>query len=451
MYLAEEFAHFAVDTKYEEISEEAKRKAKQCILDTLGVTLAGSVEPISKPVREYIDVVGGKPQSTIVGLGTKTSAPLAAFANGTFGHVHDYDDLTYIFIGHPSIVVIPAILALGEVLKSNGADIITAFLVGTEIQWKIGDAMVASGNHYTKGWHSTGPIGTLGAAAAAGKLLHLDSEKMAYAIGIAATEAAGIREQLGTMGKAFNAGRAAENGVVAAMLAERGFTSAKSALEGTMGFFHLMADEYDLNKVRDFGKPWGILEATTPRGHHFKLYPCCGSGDGSIDGMFSLVKEHDIKSEDVESVELFLHEKKVNTLKFHNPKTALEAKFSLEYWMAIALLDQQAGLKQFTDKKVQDPNVRKFMEKVTVVKDLSAPRFPIRIKVNMKDGQAFTTTYWPPKASPENPASNEELIAKYRTCADWYGLSTEKAEKSIKAILDLENLADIGELMKLMS
>lgn len=450
IYLTEKLADFVIHLEYEDIPEEARHKAKQCMLDTFGCALAGSVEPIHKPVREFLEEIGGREQSTVIGLGFKTSAPNAALANGIFGHVLDYDDETLSFVGHPTVVVVPAIFALGEVLRSTGKDAITAFMIGSEVQWKIGDVMVASGNHYDKGWHSTGTIGTLGAAAAAGKMLGLDSEKMANAIAIAASEAAGVRQQVGTMTKSFNAGRAAENGVVAALLAREGFTGAQNALEGKMGFFPLMADKYDLGKIREFCKPWGILEPTSERGLVFKLYPCCGSGDGSIEGMFSLMEEHNIRAEDVESVECFGHEKKIKNLIYHNPRTALEAKFSQEYWMTIVLLEKQAGLEQFTDEKVQDPKIRNFMEKVKFSHDPEMPRFGVRIKVNMKNGRTYTTMYWPLKASPENPASDEDLIAKYRDCAEWCGLPKEKTEKSIALIMGLERLKDVSDLMKLL-
>ena len=450
IYLTEKLADFVIHSEYKDMPEEARHKAKQCILDTIGVTLAGSVEPIHRPVRKYLEEVGGNKQSTVIGLGFKTSAPHAAFANGVFGHVLDYDDLTYLFITHTSVVIVPVVFALGELLGSTGSDIISAFMVGTEMQWKLGDAMIASGNHYRKGWHSTGTIGTLGAAAAAGKMLGLDSEKMANAIAIAASEAAGVRQQKGTMTKSFHAGRAAENGVVAALLAREGFTGAQNALEGEMGFFTLMADEYDLDKIQNFGQPWGIVEPTTSRGLVFKLYPCCGSGDGTIDGMFSLIEDHDIKAEEVESIECFAHEGKLGNLIYHSPRTALEAKFSLEYWMAITLVERQAGLRQFTDEKVQDPKVRDLMARVKVSPDPDNPRFPVRIKVNLKDGRTYTTMYWPPKASPENPASDEDLIAKYRDCAEWCGLPKEKTEKSIALIMGLERLKDVSDLMKLL-
>ena len=452
MYLTEKLADFVVDTKYKDVPEEARLKAKQCILDCLGVTLAGSIDPINKPIKEYLEEIGGKEQSTVIGLGIRTSAPNAAFANGVFGHVLDYDDTNQIFVGHSTVSILSAILAFGELLKSTGRDIITAFLIGTEVQWKIGDALVYSGDHYNKGWHSSCTIGTLGAVAAAGKLLQLDSEKMAHAFGIAASEAAGFQEQFGTHCKPFHAGRANENGVIAALLARGGFTSAKSSLEGKFGYVRLMADEYDLEKIRDFGKPWGILEPTLARGINLKMYPICGSGMGAAEGILSLIEEHDIKAEEVESVECFARPKYVEILKHHDPKTGLEAKFSMEYWMTIALLERQIGLRQFTDNKVQESKVREYIKRVRVSPDPSIqyPWSKVRIKVDMKDGRSYTTLYFPPKGTPENPMSDEELLAKYRGCAEWCGLPKEKTEESIELTMELEKLANVDELMKLM-
>lgn len=441
---------FVIETCYETIPEEGKHRAKQCILDTIGVTLAGSNDPIHKPVMEYLREVGGNKQSTVIGFGTKTSAPHAAFANGVFGHVLDYDDYTFSFIGHPTVVVAPVILSIGEVLNSNGKDLLTAFLLGTEVQWKIGEALVGSGNHYNKGWHSTGTVGTLGAVAAAGKLLRLDSEKMANAFSIAASEISGIREQFGTMAKPFHAGRAAENGVVAALLARGGFTGAKTAFEGETGIFRLIADDYDLSKIDRLGDPWGLLDPDSQKGIIFKLYPCCGSGDGAIDGIFSMIEEHGIKTEEVESIECFANEHKVRNLKHHNPQTGMEAKFSLEYWLTIALLEGKVGIDQFVDEKVNDPRVQEFMKKIVFSVSPGMPRPPVKIKINMRNGNSYTKTYWPPKASPENPASDEELIAKYRNCAEWSGLTREETEKSVEFIMGIERLKDINGLMKLM-
>ncbi len=449
-YLTEKFAAFVLETRYPDIPGEATHKAKQCILDTIGVTLAGSTDPVRSPVLKYLEEIGGKKQSTVIGVGLKTSAPQAALANGIFGHVLDYDDFNFCFIGHTTVVVVPVILALGEMLKSSGEEAITAFILGTEVQWRLGDALVAGGNHYSKGWHSTGTIGTIGAAAAAGKLLRLNFEEMANAFSIAVSEAAGIREQFGTMTKSFHAGRAAENGIVAALLAKGGFTGVRSAFEGPTGFLPLVADQYHLDQMRPFGRPWGILDPDAQRGVIFKLYPCCGSGDGAIDCIFALIKEHGLRAEDVASVECFAHERKVANLRYHLPQTGLEGKFSLEYWLTIALLDGQVGLQQFTDEKVRDPRVQEFMKRITFVADPEMPRFPVRIQVNMKNGQSHAKTFWPPKASPENPATDEELILKFRSCAEWYGLPPEKIEKSIDFILNLEKVKDLRPLLKWM-
>lgn len=449
--LIEKLTDFVLRTRYEDISEDARHKAKQCILDTLGVTLAGSKDPIQKPVLDYLREIGGKEQSTVIGFGMKTSAPHAAFANGIFGHVLDFDDYTFSFIGHATVVVVPVILALGELLKSSGKDLLTAFLIGTEVQWKVGEALVSYGNHYDKGWHSSGTVGTLGAAAAAGKLLQLDSERMANAFSIAASEASGMREQFGTMTKSFHVGRAADNGITAALLAKGGFTGAKTALDGDTGMFRLMADEYDLSKINGLGKPWGLLDPDSRRGVIFKLYPCCGSGDGVNDGIFSLIEEYNIRAEDVESVECFAHEKKFRNLRYHHPQTGLEAKFSLEYWMAAALLERNLGLEQFTDEKVQRPEVQEFMKRVRFsglpkIKE----RYPIKIKINLRNGASYVRTFWPPRASPENPPTDKELIDKYIDCSNWYGLPQDKIEKSIETIMRLEELEDANQLLAMM-
>ena len=162
MYLTETFARLVAGTRYEDISAEARSKAKDCILDCIGVTIAGAAEPISAPVMQYVEAVGGHPQCTIVGLGGRTSVTNAALANGVFGHVLDFDDTNQIFIGHGSVVIVPAIFALAEKLGSSGRDVITAYMLGTEVQWKLGEALVDCGDHYAKGWHSTCTIGAFG-------------------------------------------------------------------------------------------------------------------------------------------------------------------------------------------------------------------------------------------------------------------------------------------------
>jgi 2-methylcitrate dehydratase PrpD len=452
MSKTENLAKFIVDTKYDNIPDKAKTKAKLCILDCFGALLAGSVEPINKPVKRYVERVGGKEEATVIGLNAKTSAPQAAFANGVFGHVLDYDDTNQIFVGHATVVILPTLLALGEAMALNGEDMITAYMVGTEAQWKLGDALVTSGNHYGKGWHSTGTIGTFGATAAAGKLLGLDEEKMINALGIAASEAAGFQEQFGTHCKSFHAGRANENGVTAALLASEGFTSSRTALEGKLGYIRVSTDRYDTNKINNFGNPWGILEPTVARGINLKKYPICGGGVGSVEGILSLINDHDLRPEEVESIECHLRPKYSELLMYHDPKTGLEAKFSMEYWMARALLDRKLGLQQFTDEKVLDQKSRELVKRVKLIPDqeMEYPSSKVRIIVKTRDNRLLETLYFPPKGTPENPMTEEELKDKYRECAEWGGVGGEGIEESMKMLMEIERLEDVGDLMRLM-
>lgn len=453
MSLTERLADFVCSTDYGAIPDPARRKAAHCILDCIGVTLAGSVDPIRVPVMHYLAAVGGREDATVIGSRTKTSVANAAFANGVLGHVLDFDDTNQIFVGHASVVILPAILALAERLGSTGQDIVTAYMVGTEVQWRLGDALVSAGNHYAKGWHSTCTIGSFGATAAAGKLLSLDAERMTHGFGIAASEAAGFQEQFGTHCKAFHAGRANENGVKAALLAEGGFTSARHAIEGPVGFARLVADEYDLGKVDGFGRPWGIVEPSFARGINLKKYPVCASGLGAIEGMLELIHEHGIRPGDVERVECGVRPKSLEILMHHDPRTGLEAKFSVEYWIAATLLDRQFGLRQTTDEMVQRPDIRGLVRKVKVVADptIVFPWSKVTIRLTLKDGRSFDKLYYPPKGAADNPMSEAELVEKFRECAAAAGLPADRTDHVTATLLDLESLKDVPALMRALS
>lgn len=449
MYLTETFAKLVVGTQYEDIPADARDKAKQCILDCIGVAVAGSAEPINVPVQQYVEAVGGHPECTIIGLGGKTSVTNAALANGVFGHVLDFDDTNQIFIGHGSVVIVPAIFALAEKLGSNGRDIITAYMLGTEVQWKLGEALVDRGDHYAKGWHSTCTIGAFGATASTAKLLRLTEDQTAYAFGIAASEASGFQEQFGTHCKPFHAGRANEIGVRAALLAKGGFTSARSAFEGKLGFLRLVADKYDLGKISNFGAPWGILEETFGRGINLKAHPVCASALGAVEGMQSLMKTHGIKADDVELIECGVRPHSLNILMYHDPKTGLEARFSAEYWVAITLLEGRLGLREVTDQVVAQPKVRELVSKVKVYPDptIQVSTARVNIKVTLKNGRSYTEAYYPAKGATDNPLSQQELLEKFNECAEWGRVSPKQAERAIDILLDLERMSTADELM----
>jgi len=450
LYLTETFARLVTGTRYEALPAEAVRKAKECILDCIGVAVAGAAEPIQAPVAQYLEAVGGHPQCTVIGLGTKTSVTSAALANGVFGHVLDFDDTNQLFIGHGSVVIVPAILALAEKLGSSGRDIITAYMVGTEVQWKLGEALVDSGDHYARGWHSTCTIGAFGATASAAKLLGLTTEEATYAFGIAASEVGGFQEQFGTHCKPFHAGRANEIGVRAALLAKGGFTSAKSAFEGKVGFLQLVAGKYDLSKIANFGAPWGILEKTFGRGMNLKAHPVCASALGAVEGMQSLMAKHGITADKVEAIECGVRPHSLNILMYHAPKTGLEAKFSAEYWPAITLLAGRLGIREITDEVVSRPDVQALMKKVKVYPDpaITVATARVNIKVTLKDGSSHAEAYFPAKGATDNPLTEPELLEKFNECVTWGGVTADDARRASTLLLNLENMETAHELMR---
>ena len=450
MHLTEKFAKLVTGTAYADIPQAGVDKAKDCILDCIGVAIAGSAESIRAPVMQYIEAIGGAADATLIGVGGKTSVTNAALANGVFGHVLDYDDTNQIFIGHGSVVVVPAILALAEKLGSSGRDVLTAYMLGTEVQWKLGEALVDCGDHYGKGWHSTGTIGAFGATASAAKLLGLDESQAAHAFGIAASEVGGFQEQFGTHCKPFHAGRANEIGVRAALLAKGGFTSSRSAFEGKVGWLKLVAEKYDLSKIDRFGAPWGILEETFGRGMNLKAHPVCASALGAVEGMQKLIAENGFAAEDVETIECGVRPHSLNILMYHEPTTGLQAKFSAEYWPAITLLRGRLGLREITDEVVSQPEVQALVRKVKVYPEpsITVATARVQIKVTLKNGRTISEAYYPAKGATDNPLTREELTEKFNECAEWGGVPADKAGRAIDLVSGLERLESVRDLMK---
>jgi 2-methylcitrate dehydratase PrpD len=442
--IQEKLSEFVIEVEYKDIPREAVTVAKQSVLDYLGVTLAGSVEPIGSIVKEYLKEVGGKGLSTVIGLGVKTSCPNAAFANGTLGHALDFDDSSPSLLGHPTVPVVPSALATAELSEASGEELLTAYAVGVEVECKLG--LVVNPAHMEKGWHCTSTLGAFGATAAAGKLLGLDSEQMMYAFGVAASESAGVRANFGTMTKPFHAGRAAENGVVAAMLAKRGFTANKNALEEEFGYLKVTTGEYKTEAIEKLGNPW---ELVTP-GVYYKLYPCCHYGHAAINALLSIMRDNKLDSSNVEDVEVGATQAIYDNLIYNEPKTGLEGKFSMQFFMADALLEGGVRLEDFNDEKVRDPRIAEFMKKTKFEVDPDVNKLVpyglgaavSRVKVRTKEGKEFTKDGMP-------TAGLEELKRKYEMCAS-YVLPENKISESMKLVLELEKLKNIKALMQLM-
>ncbi|MFH1757759.1 MAG: MmgE/PrpD family protein [Pseudomonadota bacterium] len=452
MKATEILAHFIVSTNLNAIPAEAREVGKKAILDCLGVALAGSRDPLAKIMIGLIKDMGGQPQATVWGKKIKTSSPLAAWANGTFGHALDYDDINRSMRGHPTVPVLPAALAVGEELKAPGKEVLEAYLIGFEVEAKVGAGI--NPHLFEAGWHPTAVLGVMGAAAASAKLLKLSAKKVGLALGIAASLASGLRQNFGTMTKPLHAGQAAKNGVIAAKLAQRGYTADSAIIEAKLGYAHAFAGlgKYDLNKiVARLGQPFDIVSP----GVGLKRYPSCARTHPAIDAMLDMVVRNDIHSEDVKSISCAGSYTTPTMLIHSRPQTSLEGKFSMEFCMALALLERKVKLSQFQDKKVQDPKIQEIIKRVTfsIRPDLNnienSGNPSTTVKVLLKDGREFTKTVDEAKGTPGNPLSSDEVRDKYRQCVK--GIQTPKErEKTIGIVEDLEKLKKISTLTDLL-
>ncbi len=441
------FADLCLGMRCDDLPAEAVARGKECILDTLGCMLAGCACEEGALMAKYAEELGGNPEATVVGLGRKTSAPLAALVNGTLGHALDFDDAQDSIMGHPSVAVLPAVLATAEKAKSSGSAVLDAFLVGFEAACKIGK--VVNPRLYENGWHATSVVGALGAVVASGKLLGLDATDMASAIGLAASLSSGLRENFGTMTKPLHAGRAAENGVVAARLVKAGLSASARILEAKNGFCAVFAGECEIDRVLDgFADPPQIIEP----GVRLKPYPSCLNTHATIEAALHLAEAHHIESEDVESVECRLAPLAVDTLIHNHPTTGLEGKFSAPYAVATALVHGRASLREFTDAAVLDTRAQSLIAKVRVIPspELNENINSAVVTVRMRDGRILAERVDITTGHPKKPMLFEQIAAKFRSCAAGT-VGDREREELIHLVLDLEHIKEIGQLTALLS
>jgi 2-methylcitrate dehydratase PrpD len=454
MGATEDLARFACELEFEQIPAEALVWAKDAILDCTGVALAGTQEDAGRIIANYVKEAAGTPEAGVFAAGFKTSVGNAALANGTMAHALDFDDYALPnWMGHPTAPLLPAIFALGQRQRISGRDILLAYVVGFEVGGRVG-AGVGRGHYEHCGWHPTATLGTIGATAACCKILKLDVAQTRMALGIASSEASGVRQNFGTMTKPLHAGLASRNGLMAALLAQKGFTGDGSAIEGPLGFTKAFTarDEYDLAKMTDgLGKSFLIVES----GVSIKPYPCCADGHRCLDAILYLIKEHNIKADDVASVECRTSDMVPQIMIRHRPKTGAETKFSMQFCMAVALLDRKAGLQQFTTERVVEPRVQELLTRVSFVHPpeasgyLGMELYPEQVTVKLHDGTVYSHEVLESKGRPGNRLSKAELIAKYSDCAA-RTISYERIDRSLDMLQGLEKLRDISELMDVL-
>jgi len=442
-------AEFVTKSRLDDCPEAAIDAARRAILDCLGVMLAGSSEPAARILQQVAQVEGGAPLCTVVGTGRRTGAVWAALCNGTAAHALDFDDTNFALMGHPSAPVLAAALAAGELALADGRGVLHAFLLGFEVETTL--AEVINPPHYEHGWHATCTLGTLGAAAAAARLLGLDAVQTRHALAVAASQSSGLKENFGTMTKPFHAGHAGRSGVLSALMAREGWTASEHALEGPQGFFSVLgAGKCRLEPLGTLGAPWKIL--TT--GVAVKPYPSCACTHSIIDSTLELRRAHGIRPEDVEEVTVGVGGGVPRILIHSRPRTGLEAKFSAQFSAAAALVDGRVGLATFQDERAQDPAMRALMERVKMVVDPEIPtdterHMWTRLTIRLKDGRSARVDPRPVPGHPANPMSLPALREKFDECARLV-LPADRVDTVAEIVESLETCPDLRSLTAIL-
>jgi len=451
-------AEFITSTKYADIPSDVIELGKKSILDGLGLALAGSVAKSGELVHRHLQTLGCLGSASVIGTALRVPPRFAAFANGIAIHADDYDDTqlavakdrVYGLLTHPTAPVLPAALAVAERDGRSGRDLLQAYHVGVEVECKIAEAIHP--RHYQDGFHTTATCGTLGSAAALANLCGLSLDVTRTALSIAASQSAGLRENFGTMTKPFHAGRASESGVVAAEFAQMGFTAAPSILEARRGFFRAAGGGYDESAIQfKLGKPWTFADP----GISIKPHPSGSLTHPGMTLMLSLIRQHDIRPDAVAQVKVGTNWNMPNALIHHRPTNELQAKFSMEFCMAILLLRRRAGLAEFTDEIVNLPEVQAMIRKVDFgvhpeAEAAGYDKMTTILEIKLKDGRTISGRADFGKGSPINPMTYDEVADKFRECAEFSRWPRDKAERVVELVRRLENLPIISDLTALL-
>jgi 2-methylcitrate dehydratase PrpD len=428
--------------QYDDLPPEAIHWAKVGILDTVGVTLAGSSDPSATLVAGVLSSGG---PSLVLGSGKRTSALDAALVNGTASHALDFDDCNNTLGGHPSAPILPALFALADEIGATGRDFITAYVAGFETECKI--SLGVNFYQYTRGWHPSTTIGVFGAAAACARLLRLDDERTGTALAIAASLASGIKSNFGTYVKPLHVGHCARNGLFAALLARNDYTASAVAFEHKQGYFEVYngAGNYDADKILP---AWGLPFDIVKPGIAIKQYPCCGSTHPAIDAMLDLVRAHDVKPAAVERIHSWTHKRRLEHTNRPDPQSTKDAKFSVQYCLARAIVDRKVAIEHFEGDAYKDGEVRRIMSLVQAA-PYSTAQFPednhfgAEVKVTLRGGTVLGAKVDQPQGrTSANPLPQERLQEKFENCAN-RAIPAAASKAVLSSILDLENLADV--------
>jgi 2-methylcitrate dehydratase PrpD len=445
------FASKVTELEFKDLSSEMLHWAKVGILDTVGVTLAGANEPCATILSDVL--TGSSGPAVVFGTTRSCSALDAALINGTASHALDFDDCNNTMGGHPSVPILPALFALADEIKVSGKDFIAAYIAGFEVETKI--AMMVNFHHYSKGWHPTTTLGVFGSAAACSKLLKLTHEQTKVALAIAASGASGLKANFGSMTKPMHIGRCAREGLLAAKLAKQGFTAnAVDVFEHPQGFLEVYngAGNYDIEKgLQAWGSPFDIVKP----GIAIKQYPCCGSTHPAIDCAIELFQSHSIKVDEIEFVNIWIHERRLKHTNRPLPKSELDAKFSVQYVVARALIDGCVAIEHFEESQYSDSKILSLMQKIKAAPysdEQFSPEnhFGGEVRIQLKDGRVFEAKVQEPLGrTSDNPLPKDRLQAKFELCARRV-LAQDAITQAYELITEFESLEDIRDLTLLL-
>lgn len=440
MEVTRTLAKFVVEHEYENIPANVRHEAERSFLNWVGCAVGAARHETVSNALAALGPFSGPAEATVLGRGDRLDIMLAALMNGITSHTFDFDDTHLKTVIHPSGPVASAILALAERKPVFGKDFLHAFILGVEVECRIGSSVYPE--HYDVGWHITGTAGVFGAAAAAGRLLGLSEQQMVWALGIAATQSSGLREMFGTMCKPFHPGNAARNGLLAALLAKSDFTSSNQGIEAKRGFAHVLSTRFDPNEITGkLGETWEISLNT------YKPFACGIVIHPAIDGCVQLRNEHKLTGDEIESIALKAHPLVVELTGKKTPQVGLEGKFSVFHSAAVAVIHGAAGEAQYSDECVRDPKVIALRDRVSATVDKTLHEDQVRITMKLKDGRTLEKYVEHAVGSLAKPMSDADLEAKFKGLADGV-LARLETENLMRLTWDITKLKDAGEVAR---
>jgi len=431
-------ARYVLGVKYVDLPAAVRKEAQRTLLNWTGCAIGGSRHETVDAAIAALAPFSGAPQASVLGRRERMDVLHAALMNGISSHVFDFDDTHLKTVIHPAGPVASAILALSEFRPVSGKDFLTALVAGVEAECRIGNAVYPA--HYDRGWHITGTAGVFGAATASGRLLGLTEQQMIWALGIAATQPVGLREMFGSMTKSFHPGRAAQNGLTAALLAARNFTSTDVGLEGKSGWAHVLSTSCNYEEITGhLGKTYEISLNT------YKPFACGIVIHPAIDACVQLRNEHKLTAGAIERIDLSVHPLVLELTGKKTPETGLESKFSVYFAAALAVVKGAAGVREFSDANARDPEIVQLRDRVTATIDPSIKEEQVRAVVVLKDGRRLTKFIEHVVGSVERPMSDADLEAKFLALADGV-LPERQARQAIDLCWKVETLPSAAQL-----